>query len=138
MSCHVLRSFLKPGGGGKGVPLPVGQSMLYSFLALRCYLASFILLQPMSRQEHNACFRLMEGIASNAVEGLLQSPSILSLQQHNGVRCSLNFLLLRLKIYFIPFNEVSTLTYLSVHSFMYDRACGCCTSSCYRRQQLFF
>lgn len=131
MSCHVLRSFLKP---RKKQPstFSVGQTMLYSFPALWCYLASFFLLQPRQRQEHNTRFRLMQAIASNTVEELLQSPpSILSLQQYNRVSCSLSFLLLRLKMYSMPFNEVSALTYSSVHSFMYDRALGCCTSSFY-------
>lgn len=74
----------------------------------------------------------MQAIASNTVEELLQSPpSILSLQQYKRVSCSLSFLLLRLKVYSMLFNEVSTLTYSSVHSFMYDRALGCCTSSFY-------
>ena len=61
--------------------------MVYSFPAVGWYLVSFTLLQPGWRQEHTTHFRLMEAVAPNAVEELLQSPpSVLLLQQCHGAR----------------------------------------------------
>lgn len=48
--------------------------MVCSFPALRCYWASFILLQPEEGQEHDTDFRAVEAIASEAVKGLVQPP----------------------------------------------------------------
>lgn len=121
VSCYVLRSFLQPRKKtpNQTVPLAVDQTMVCSFPALRCFWASFILLQPVKREEHNTDFR--------TVKGFVQSPPCSSTVGWDAVWISCCWgwrfpLCLLRRAAHLP---------VALHSFMCDRALGCCTSSCF-------